>query len=109
MTRSPRRGDIVFATLQGSVGGEIRKLRPWLIVSPDDLNDTSRTVTVVPLTSGDFPYPFRVPCSYRGVRGHVVVDQLRTVDRLRIQRIAGSMPVDVLRKVLEMLREMFAD
>lgn len=109
MTRLPRRGDIVFASLHGAVGGEIRKPRPWLIVSPDELNECSRTVTVVPLTSGDFPYPFRVPCSFKGVNGHIVVDQLRTVDRLRIQRIAGSMPQAVMQSVLAMLRAMFAD
>ncbi len=104
-----RRGSVVFATLHGAVGGEIRKSRPWLIVSPDELNAVSRTVTVAPLTSGDFPYPFRIPCSWRGVKGHVVVDQLRTVDRRRIERIAGELPSETMRTVLSMLREMFAE
>jgi mRNA interferase MazF len=104
-----QRGSIVFATLHGAVGGEIRKSRPWLVVSPDELNAVSRTVTVVPLTSGDFPYPFRISCSWRGVKGHVVVDQLRTVDLRRIERIAGALPSETMGKVLAKLREMFAE
>jgi mRNA interferase MazF len=107
--RAPKRGDVVFASLLGAVGGEIRKPRPWLIVSPDEVNACSRTITVVPLATGEHPYPFRVPCEWRGIHGHVIVDQLRTVDRTRIERIAGEMPLPTMRRVLQTLREMFAD
>lgn len=106
---SLHRGSIVFAALRGAVGSEIRKSRPWLVVSPDELNEVSMTVTVVPLTSGDFPYPFRIPCTWRGVKGHVVVDQPRTIDRRRIERIAGELPEATVRAVLSKLREMFEE
>lgn len=109
MKRSPRRGDVVFAALGGAVGGEIRKARPWLVVSPDDLNEPLATVTAVPLSTGARPYPFRVPCAWRGTKGHVIVDQVSTIDRSRIDRIAGELSPVTTASVLRMLREMFAD
>ncbi len=107
MKRSPRRGDIVFASFGMPVGGEIRKARPWLVVSPDDLNETLPTVTAVPFSTGSHPYPFRVPCAWRGTKGHVIVDQVSTLDRSRIDRIAGELPASITALVLRTLREMF--
>lgn len=107
MKRAPRRGDIVFAWFGAPVGGEIRKARPWLVVSPDDLNEILPTVTAVPLSTGSHPYPFRVPCAWRGTKGHVIVDQVSTLDRSRIDRIAGELPASTTALVLRTLREMF--
>lgn len=109
MKRFPRRGDIVFAGLNSAVGSEIRKSRPWLVVSPDELNESLPTVTAVPLSTGAHPYPYRIPCAWRGSRGHVVVDQISTLDRSRIDRIAGELPAHVTRQVLATLREMFTE
>jgi mRNA interferase MazF len=80
-----------------------------LVVSPDELNASLRTVTAVPLSTGAHPYPYRVPCDWRGTRGHVVVDQVSTLDHGRIERIAGTMPEPVVKEVLGTLRQMFAD
>lgn len=109
MKRAPRRGDIVFAALSSAVGGEIRKARPWLVVSPDELNESLATVTAVPLSTGSHPYPFRVSCAWRGTKGHVIVDQVSTLDRSRIDRIVGEMPSATTSSVLRKLREMFAE
>jgi len=109
VSRPPRRGDVVFASLRSSVGGEIRKPRPWLVVSPDELNAALPTITAVPMSTGSHPYPFRVACSWRGTRGHAIVDQVCTLDRSRIDRVAGTMAPSVTRRVLATLREMFEE
>jgi len=67
------------------------------------------TVTVAPLSTGSHPYPYRVPCAWRGMRGHVIVDQICTLDRARIDRIAGAMSSETVRRVLATLREMFEE
>ena len=107
--RGPRRGDVVFVAHRPAVGGEIRKARPWLVVSPDELNASLPTVTVAPLSTGSHAYPYRVPCAWRGTRGHVIVDQVCTLDRARIDRIAGAMSSETVRRVLATLREMFEE
>ena len=74
------RGDVFLVNLNPTRGGEIRKTRPCVVVSPDELNTHLRTVIVAPLTTGG-SYPFRVPCTFQGKSGHVVLDQIRTVDQ----------------------------
>jgi len=103
-----RRGDIFLVDLNPTRGGEIRKTRPCAIVSPDELNAHLRTAVVVPLTTGSHPYPFRVPCRFSGKNGHLVVDQVRTIDRERLQRRLGKLTPGTLTNVLAVLREMFA-
>ena len=102
------RGEIVLVELNPTRGSEIRKTRPCLIVSPDELNAHIRTHIVAPLTTGTHPYPFRVPCRFQGKAGHVVVDQIRTIDRERIVKRLGRVSPPVLADVLEILQEMFA-
>jgi mRNA interferase MazF len=109
MTRAPRRGDVVFVRLGPSIGAEIRKVRPWVVVSPDELNAALGAVTAVPLSTGSHPYPFRVPCSWRGTRGHAIVDQVTTFDVSRIDRIAGELPGAAVARTFATLRELFAE
>ena len=83
-------GDVYLVNLNPTRGQEIRKMRPCLVVSPDELNDHVQTVIVAPLTKGGHTYPFRVACRFQGQSGHVVLDQIRTVDRKRLVRhLAG--------------------
>ncbi|MDX2193328.1 MAG: type II toxin-antitoxin system PemK/MazF family toxin [Gemmatimonadales bacterium] len=89
-------------------GREIRKTRPCVVVSPDELNAHMGTFIVAPLTTGSHRYPFRVPVRFRGKDGHVVLDQLRTVDRERLLERLGSLTATTLGKVLAVLGEMFA-
>jgi len=88
-------------------GGEIRKTRPCVVVSPDELNAHLHTFIVAPLTTGSHPYPFRVPCRFEGRPGHIVLDQIRTVDRERLVRKLGKLTPSTLRRTLMMLQEMF--
>ena len=103
-----RRGDVYLVNLDPTVGREIRKARPCVIVSPDELNAHLATFIVAPLTTGAHAYPFRVACRFDGKDGHVVLDQLRTVDRVRMSRRLGALTAVTQRKVLTVLREMFA-
>ena len=101
------RGD-VFAVDLNPTRGEIRKTGPCVVVSPDELNEHLRTFIVAPLTTGGHPYPFRVPCRFGGRVGHMVLDQIRTVDRERLVRRMGRLSSGTLGRALAILQEMFA-
>lgn len=103
-----RRGDVCLIDLNPTRGGEIQKTRPCVVVSPDELNANLRTLIVAPLTTGSHPYPFRVPYRSAGKLGHVVLDQVRTVDRERLVRRLGRIAPGTLSRVLAVLQEMFA-
>ena len=105
---TPRRGEVYLVNLDLTIGREIRKSRPCVIVSPNELNAHLATFIVAPLTTGAHPYPFRVACRFDGKDGHVVLDQLRTVDRIRLSRRLGSLTAVTQQKVLAVLQEMFA-
>lgn len=105
---SVRRGDVYLVDLDPSRGGEIRRTRPCVIVSPDELNANLRTYIIAPLTSGRYDYPFRVPCRFKGHSGYVILDQIRTVDHERLVRRLGKLSSSVIQKSLSVLQEMFA-
>jgi mRNA interferase MazF len=93
--------------LEPTRGREIKKTRPCVVVSPDELNAHLQTVIIAPLTSSGKPYPFRVPCLFRKKRGLIVLDQIRTVDRERLVRRFGAVSGRELEDTLALLREMF--
>ena len=103
-----RRGEVFLVALDPALGQEIRKTRPCVVVSPDELNLHVHTHIVAPLTTGSHAYPFRVACTFQGKRGHVVLDQIRTVDRERLVRRVGTISPQVLARSLVVLQEMFA-
>jgi mRNA interferase MazF len=103
-----RRGDVYLVQLNPTRGREIRKTRPCAVVSPDELNAHMGTFIVAPLTTGSHPYPFRIPCRFTGKDGHLVLDQLRTVDRERLIKRLGAVTVPTLAKALGVLQDMFA-
>ena len=102
------RGDIFLVALNPTRGSEIRKTRPCVVVSPDELNTHLRTFTVAPLTTGGHPYPFRVRCKFDGKEGHIVPDQLRAVDQERLVKRLGSLSESTLNELLGVLQAMFA-
>jgi len=102
------RGDIYLVSLNPTRGSEIRKTRPCVVVSPDELNAHLRTLIVAPLTMGGCPYPFRVSCQFDEKDGHVVADQLRAVNRDRLIRKLGVLDEDTLVELLSILQAMFA-
>ena len=102
-----RRGDVFLISLDPARGDEIQKTRPCVIVSPNELNANLRTFIVAPLTSGGHPYPFRVSCKFQGRSGHIVLDQIRTVDRELLIRRVGKLSSSTLARILAILQEMF--
>jgi mRNA interferase MazF len=102
-----RRGDVWLATLDPTVGSEIRKTRPCLIVSPDDMNGALNTVTGLPLTSGSRPMPFRIAVTFQGRDGLILPDQIRTLARKRLIKRLGQIDSDDLARTLQILGEMF--
>jgi mRNA interferase MazF len=103
-----RRGDVYLVNLNPTRGGQIKKTRSCAVVSPDELNTYMRTFIVAPLTTGSHAYPFRVPCRFAGKGGHVVLDQVRTVDQERLVRRLGRLAPGTLARALAVLQEMFA-
>ena len=102
------RGEVYLIDLDPTRGSEIRKTRPCLVISPDELNQYLRTVIVAPMTTGGHAYPWRVRCRFRDRSGFVAIDQLRTVDSERLAKRLGRITPGTLSTVLATLQEMFA-
>jgi mRNA interferase MazF len=103
-----RRLDIFLVAFDAVIGSEIRKTRPCLVISPDEMNRHLGTVIVAPMTTKGRLYPTRVPCRFRGKEGMVVLDQMRTVDRARLVRRLGRISQKNGETVLALLAELFA-
>jgi mRNA interferase MazF len=104
-----RRGDVHLVRRDPTVGSEVRKTRPCLVVSPDELNEHLRTVIVAPMTTAGHAYPWRVPCRFQNRPGYVAVDQLRTVDGERLVKRLGQLSSATTTTVLDTLQEMFEE
>jgi mRNA interferase MazF len=104
-----KRGDVWLVGLDPTVGSEIQKTRPCLVVSPPEIHDHLRTVIVAPMTSGSRPAGFRVPVSFQGVDGLVLLEQSRALDKRRLVKRLGQVPDAVLRQVLRTLRELYEE
>lgn len=103
------RGEVHLVRLDPTLGSEIRKTRPCLVVSPDELNRHLRTAIIAPMTTRGQAYPWRVPCRFQRRAGFVVLDQLRTVDAERLVRRLGRLSAETLTVVLRALQEMFIE
>src|SRR5437764_6984351 len=93
-------GEVWLAAVDPTVGSEIQKTRPCLVVSPPEINDYLRTTLVAPLTTGGPPAPYRVPATFRGRAGLILLDQLRALDRMRLIRRLGTVTSDTLSTTL---------
>jgi mRNA interferase MazF len=102
------RGEVHLVRLAPTLGSEIKKTRPCLVVSPDELNRYLRTVIVAPMTTGGQAYPWRVACRFQGQAGFVALDQLWTVDSERLVKRLGRLSPSSATEVLDTLQEMFA-
>ena len=110
VTRAGRaRGEVHLVRLDPTLGSEIQKTRPCLVVSPDELNKYLRTVIIAPMTTTGEKYPWRVPCRFQRRSGFVALDQVRTVDAERLLRRLGRLTPDTVTAVLQRLQEMFAE
>jgi len=104
-----RRGEIWLVNLDPTVGSEIRKSRPCVIVSPPELNTHLRTIIVAPMTSKGFAAPFRVPITHAGTKGLIVLDQIRAVDKVRMAKRLGVVSRKTLATTLATLQELFTE
>lgn len=103
------RFEVYLVNLDPVVGSEIKKTRPCLVISPDEMNAHMSTVIVAPMTTKGQPYPTRVSCEFQGKQGQVVLDQIRTVDKTRLVKHLGTIDEATQGAVLRVLGEMFAE
>lgn len=103
------RGEVWLANLDPTIGSEIQKTRPCVVISPPEMHDFLRTVTVAPMTTGGRPAPYRIPLRFARKDGLILLDQLRTLDRQRLVRRLGAVSTGTLRATLAALREMFEE
>jgi len=103
------RFDVYIVVLDPTVGSEIKKTRPCLIISPDEMNRHIVTVIVAPMTTKGRSYPTRVACTLQGKEGQVVLDQIRTIDKSRLARKLGQINDETQLEVLSVLNEMFSE
>ncbi|MBI3881601.1 MAG: type II toxin-antitoxin system PemK/MazF family toxin [Verrucomicrobia bacterium] len=102
------RFEVWLVNLDPTVGAEMTKTRPGVIISPDEMNRALRTVLIAPMTSRGITVPSRVACNFGGVRGQVALDQLRAMDKSRLVRRLGKLTDEEAGDVLQVLAEMFA-
>lgn len=104
-----RRFDIFLVNIDPTIGSEIQKTRPCLVISPDEMNRHITTVIVAPMTTKGQAYPTRIVCQFQGKDGQIVLDQIRTVDKTRLVKYLGTINPDEQKAILDILAEMFAD
>ncbi len=102
------RGEIWLVALDPTIGSEIQKTRPCVIVSPAEMHNYLRTVIVAPMTTGNRPAPYRIPIAFQGKRGLILLDQIRTLDKARWVKKMGGMSHKTLAATLRTLQEIFA-
>jgi len=102
-----KRFEVYLINLDLSVGHEIKKMRPCLIVSPDEMNKHIKTVIIAPMTTKGRKYPTRINCRFKGKSGQIVLDQIRTVDKIRLTKKLGIINLDTQKKVASVLSAMF--
>jgi mRNA interferase MazF len=100
---------IVLINLDPTLGIEIQKTRPFVIVSPNEINDNLRTVVIAPMTSTSRKYPTRVKVKHNNQEGWVVIDQIRTIDKIRVVKKFGSLSEKEIRECKRVIRETFVD
>lgn len=103
------RFEVYFVNLDPTIGSEIKKTRPCVIISPNEMNHNISTLIIAPLTSKLKNYPTRVPCKVEGKQGQIVLDQIRTVDKSRLVKKMDTLNKKTQIKVLNILKEMFSE
>jgi mRNA interferase MazF len=103
-----KRFDVYLVNLDPTIGAEIQKTRPCLVVSPDEMNRNIRTVIIAPMTSAQKEYPTRVSCTFQKKKGQIVLDQLRTIDKARLIKKLGTIDPEDQLEVVSILQQLFA-
>ena len=102
------RFDVYLINLDPTIGSEIQKTRPCLIISPDEMNRHIRTVIVAPMTTAGKDYPTRVTCNFKKKKGQIVLDQIRTIDKTRLIKKLGKIDPETQLEVISVLQRLFA-
>jgi mRNA interferase MazF len=102
------RFDVFLINLDPTVGSEIQKIRPYLIVSPDEMNRNIQTVIVAPMTTTGKDYPTRIVCRFKQKKGYIVLDQIQTIDKTRLIKKIGTLDTETQLKVISTLQRLFA-
>ena len=100
---------IVLVNLDPTIGSEMKKTRPSVIISPDEMNKFLQTIVIAPMTSSSKSYPTRIEVNHTNANGWIVLDQIRTVDRQRIMKVLGKLTEKEIEKVKAILKETFVD
>ena len=108
MAMVAKRFDVYLVNLDPTVGSEIQKTRPCLVISPDEMNRNIRTVIIAPMTSAQKDYPTRASCTFRKKRGQIVLDQIRTIDKIRLIKKLGTIDSRTQLDVISILQRLFA-
>ena len=108
MVKLPKRFDIVLVNLDPTVGGEIQKTRPAMIVSPEEINRHLKTVIIAPMTTTLRSFPTRIPLTFQGKKGEIALDQIRTIDKSRITKTLGRGTKKTCDSTIQILQEMFS-
>ncbi|MCI5135849.1 MAG: type II toxin-antitoxin system PemK/MazF family toxin [Candidatus Electrothrix sp. AW2] len=103
-----KRFDVYLVNLDPTVGSEIQKTRPCLVISPNEMNRNIRTVIIAPMTSAQKAYPTRVSCTFQKKQGQIVLDQIRTIDKARCIKKLGNLDAKAQSEVLATLQKLFA-
>ncbi len=101
--------DIVLVNLNPTIGTEIKKTRPCIIISPNEMNKHLRTIVIAPMTTSSKNYPTRIEINHNNKKGWIVIDQIRTVDKQRIIKVLGTMTNNEIKEVKLVLKETFVD
>lgn len=101
--------DVVLVSLDPTVGSEIQKTRPCVVISPNEMNGQVNTAVIAPMTSISKSYPSRTPVQSGGRNGWVILDQIRTVDRQRIRKVLGRLTADEINEIKLVIKELFVD
>jgi len=104
-----KRFEVYLVNLDPTLGSEIQKTRPCLVISPDEMNDHIATVIIAPMTTKGHDYPTRIHCQFEGKEGQIILDQIRTVDKIRLVKKMGKISPSTQKEVLGVLTEMFAE
>jgi mRNA interferase MazF len=103
-----KRFEVYLVNLDPTVGSEIKKSRPCVVISPDEMNRHINTTIIAPMTTKGQAYPTRVACKFQGKEGQIVLDQIRTVDKIRLVKKLGRIDIRAQSDVLPVLAEMFS-
>jgi len=104
-----KRGEVWLVNLDPTLGSEIQKTRPCVVVSPPEMHDYLKTLLIAPMTTGNKPAPFRISITFQNKKGLILLDQMRSIDKLRLVKKVGNLPTQTLARTLLVLQEVFAE